>query len=172
VPHHVRKHVSPVLTEHEYWAIILPCCFTTILHFMPHQSRYSKYRSNTYSPSNLHITRIEEDWRNSLFFISLTLFKFVTCVNFPSFFLSFFCSFIHMCIYCLGHLSTLPPSPPFPPPPTQFQAGPILPLSLILLKKRHKHNKEDRAFLLVELRIAIQRDFYYCFRVPMCYDPC
>jgi hypothetical protein len=26
------------------------------------------------------------------------------------------------------------------------------------LKKRHKHNKEDKAFLLVELRIAIQRD--------------
>jgi hypothetical protein len=26
------------------------------------------------------------------------------------------------------------------------------------LKKRHKHNKEDEAFLLVELRIAIQRD--------------
>jgi hypothetical protein len=27
-----------------------------------------------------------------------------------------------------------------------------------LLKRRHKHNKEDKAFLLVELRIAIQRD--------------
>jgi hypothetical protein len=26
-----------------------------------------------------------------------------------------------------------------------------------LLKKRHKHNKEDKAFLLVELRIAIQK---------------
>jgi hypothetical protein len=25
------------------------------------------------------------------------------------------------------------------------------------LKKRHKHNKEDKAFLLVELRIAIQK---------------
>jgi hypothetical protein len=24
-----------------------------------------------------------------------------------------------------------------------------------LLKRRHKHNKEDKAFLLVELRIAI-----------------
>jgi hypothetical protein len=39
----------------------------------------------------------------------------------------------------------------------QFQAGPVLPLSLILLKKRHKHNKEDKTFLLVELRIAIQK---------------
>jgi hypothetical protein len=27
-----------------------------------------------------------------------------------------------------------------------------------LLKKRHNHNKEDKAFLLVELRMAIQRD--------------
>jgi hypothetical protein len=27
-----------------------------------------------------------------------------------------------------------------------------------LLKRRHKHNKEDKAFLLVELRIAMQRD--------------
>jgi hypothetical protein len=26
------------------------------------------------------------------------------------------------------------------------------------LKRRHKDNKEDKAFLLVELRIAIQRD--------------
>jgi hypothetical protein len=32
-----------------------------------------------------------------------------------------------------------------------------MPLSLILLKKRHKHNKEDKAFLLAELRIAIQK---------------
>jgi hypothetical protein len=27
-----------------------------------------------------------------------------------------------------------------------------------LLKKRHKHNKENKAFLLVELRIGIQKD--------------
>jgi hypothetical protein len=31
-------------------------------------------------------------------------------------------------------------------------------LSLILLKKTHKPNKEDKAFLLVELKVAIQRD--------------
>jgi hypothetical protein len=68
----------------------------------------------------------------------------------------FFNSFIHMCIYCLGHFSTLPPSL-FPPSPAQFQAGPVLHLSLVLLKKRHKHNKEDKAFLLLELRIAIQK---------------
>jgi hypothetical protein len=61
-----------------------------------------------------------------------------------------FCSFIHMCTRCLGHFSIL--SHP------HFQAGPVLPLSLILLKKRHKHNKEDKAFLLGELRVALQRD--------------
>jgi hypothetical protein len=66
-------------------------------------------------------------------------------------------SFIHMCIHCLGHFSPLPPFPPSPPFPPQSQAGPVLPLSLILLKKRHKHNKEDKVFLLVELRIAIQK---------------
>jgi hypothetical protein len=27
-----------------------------------------------------------------------------------------------------------------------------------LLKTRHKHNKEDKAFLLVEVRITTQRD--------------
>jgi hypothetical protein len=53
----------------------------------------------------------------------------------------------------LGHFFPLPPSP-FS---LQFQAGPVLLLSLILLKKRDKPNKEDKVFLLVELRIAIQK---------------
>jgi hypothetical protein len=66
-------------------------------------------------------------------------------------------SFIHMCIHCLGHFSPLFPFPTLSPPSIQFQAGPVLPLSLILLKKRYKHNKEDKAFLLLELRIAIQK---------------
>jgi ribosomal protein RSM22 (predicted rRNA methylase) len=57
-----------------------------------------------------------------------------------------------------------PPCPHTLPCPSQFQAGLVLPLSLILLKKRHKHNKEDKAFLLVELRIVIQRDSYCCFK--------
>jgi hypothetical protein len=50
----------------------------------------------------------------------------------------------------LGHFSTLPPSLTLPPSPPQFQAGPVLPLWLILLKKRHKRNKKDKAFLLVK----------------------
>jgi hypothetical protein len=45
-------------------------------------------------------------------------------------------------------------SPPFSP---QFQAGPVLPLSLVLLKKRDKPNEEDKVFLLAELRKAIQK---------------
>jgi hypothetical protein len=82
--------------------------------------------------------------------------------------------FVHLftCAYIVWVISPPCPPPPFPPSPSQFQAGPILPLWMILLKKRHKHNKKDKAFLLVELRIAIQKDSYYCSHVPMCYDPC
>jgi hypothetical protein len=58
----------------------------------------------------------------------------------------------------LGHFSSYPPLPPSFPTPPLFQAEPVLPLSLILLKRRHKHNKKDKMFLLVEIRIAIQRD--------------
>jgi hypothetical protein len=81
----------------------------------------------------------------------------------------YFFLFIYSHVHTLFGSFLLPvplphPLPPFPPS--------VLPLSLILLKKRHKHNKEDKAFLLVELRIAIQRNSYYSFHVPMCYDPC
>jgi hypothetical protein len=48
------------------------------------------------------------------------------------------------------------PSPIISPP--HFLTEPVLPLSLILLKRKHKNNKEDKAFLLVEIRIAIQGD--------------
>jgi hypothetical protein len=96
------------------------------------------------------------------------------------------CFFFFLLLFISSHVHTLfgsflypvpPPWPfapptPFPPFPPQFQAGPVLPLSLILLKKRHKHKKEDKAVLLVELRIAIQRDSYYCSHVPMWYNPC
>jgi hypothetical protein len=48
-----------------------------------------------------------------------------------------------MCIHYLGHFSPLPP----PQPSTQFsphlKAGHVLPLSLVLLKKR---DKEDKVF--------------------------
>jgi hypothetical protein len=68
--------------------------------------------------------------------------------------------YLFTCAYIVWVISLLcPPPPPSPHFPPQFQAGPVLPLSLILLKKRDKHNKEDKVFLLVELRIAIQK--YY-----------
>jgi hypothetical protein len=54
--------------------------------------------------------------------------------------------------------SFLPPTPSPTLSAPRFQAEPVLPLSLILLKRRHKHNKKDIAVLLVEIRIAIQRD--------------
>jgi hypothetical protein len=86
---------------------------------------------------------------------------------------SFFVVHLFTCAYVVWVISPpCPPPPPFPPFPPQFQASPVLPLWLILLKKRHMHNKKDKAFLLVELRIAIQKDSYCCSHVPMCYDLC
>jgi hypothetical protein len=73
-------------------------------------------------------------------------------------FFKIFYSFIHVCIHCLGDFSSLLPAPSLSPTPPRFQAEPVLPLSRILLKRRHKHNKKDKELLLVELRIAIQRD--------------
>jgi hypothetical protein len=70
----------------------------------------------------------------------------------------FFIIHLFTCAYIVWVIS--PPCPPCPPSslfPSQFQAGLVLPLSLVLLKKRHKHSKEDKVFLLVELRIAIQK---------------
>jgi hypothetical protein len=77
-----------------------------------------------------------------------------------------------LCAYIVWVISPPCLPPHFPSSPPQFQAGPVLPLWLILLKKRPRHNKKDKAFLLVELRIAIQKDSYYCSHVPMCYVPC
>jgi hypothetical protein len=68
---------------------------------------------------------------------------------------------LHSCIVWVISLPCPPPTPFFPSPPW-FQAGPVLPLWLILLKKRHKYSKKDKVFLLVELRIAIQKYSYYC----------
>jgi hypothetical protein len=71
----------------------------------------------------------------------------------------FFYPLINIFRYILfGSFFPLPPTPcPLPHPP-HFQAEPVLPLSLILLKRRHSDHKEDKAFLLVEIRIAIRRD--------------
>jgi hypothetical protein len=56
-------------------------------------------------------------------------------------------------------LSPVPCPHPLNPNPPHFQAESVLPLSLTLLKRKHKHNKKDIPLLLVELRIAIQGDF-------------
>jgi hypothetical protein len=69
-------------------------------------------------------------------------------------FIYFLNYFIHMCLHCLGHFCPLPPPPPSPTFPLQFQAGPVLPLSLALLKRRDKHKKEK---VFSYLRIAIQK---------------
>jgi hypothetical protein len=66
-------------------------------------------------------------------------------------------SFIHMCIHCLGHFPSCPPPQPSSPSLLHIQAEPVLPLSLILLKRTHKHNKEDKEFLVVKLKRAIQK---------------
>jgi hypothetical protein len=76
--------------------------------------------------------------------------KFSHLTKLVLFYFYFYYSFIHMCIHCLGHITPLPPSPILSPSTSHFQAEPVLPLSQILLKKRHKHNKEDKVFLLVK----------------------
>jgi hypothetical protein len=63
-------------------------------------------------------------------------------------------SFLLLILYSHGWVISPPCRPPLFP---QFQAGPVLPLSLVLLNKRGKHNKDDKVFLLVELRIAMQK---------------
>jgi hypothetical protein len=85
----------------------------------------------------------------NIYLINLIIFYYVLLNPFLFIFISLNYSFIHMCVHCLGHFSPLSPSPqPLPSP--NFQIGHVLPLSLILLKKRHKHNKEDKVFLLVK----------------------
>jgi hypothetical protein len=67
----------------------------------------------------------------------------------------YFYSFIHTCTHCLGHYSALSPTTSLSPPTPFFQVESVLPFSLILLKRRHKHNKEDKSFLPVEIRVVI-----------------
>jgi hypothetical protein len=66
--------------------------------------------------------------------------------------------YLFTCAYIVWVISLPFPAPPTSPIfPPQFQAGPVMPLSLALLKKTDKPNKEDKVVLLVELRIAIQK---------------
>jgi hypothetical protein len=88
---------------------------------------------------------------------AVSIFIFENCDHSYTSVFKIFYSFIHMCIHCLGHFSLLPLPPPFPLHNLHFLAEPVLPLSLILLK-RTNNNKIDKGVLLVEKRIAIQRD--------------
>jgi hypothetical protein len=107
-------------------------------------------------------------------FFQINLKNNISCVHRYHFiiflFFFYYYSFIHRYIQCLGHFSPLPPSSlslPFPP---LFQTGPVLPLSLILLKKRDSHNKEDKMFLLV--KDSYTRNIPSIAFMYMCYDPC
>jgi hypothetical protein len=78
-------------------------------------------------------------------FLCIPFIAWVFCLRIFLFFFNIYFaffivySFIHTCIHCLGHLSPwalLTPSFSLPSP--CFQAEPVLPSSLTLLKKRHK----------------------------------
>jgi hypothetical protein len=92
-------------------------------------------------------------------FIELIMFDyflFLVCLSIPL--VRFFKIILFTCAYIVWVISPpCPPPPPSPPFLPQFQAGPVLPLSLVLLNKRDKPNKEDKVFLLVDLRITIQK---------------
>jgi hypothetical protein len=107
--------------------------------------------------------------KKQLFFFNFFMFNFLK--NYLFFIYLFLFTYLH--VHTLGHFFTLPPSPTLPPSLPQFQAGPVLPLSLILLKKGHMHNMKDKTFLLVELRMAIQKESYYrkkLFVSSICYS--
>jgi hypothetical protein len=60
----------------------------------------------------------------------------------------------------LDHFFPLPHAPFLSPHTLHFQAEVVLPFSPIFFGEREdiSNNKKDKAFLLVEKRIAIQRD--------------
>jgi hypothetical protein len=59
----------------------------------------------------------------------------------------FFFFHLFTCTYIVWVISLpCPPLPSFFSSPPQFQAGPVLPLPLILLKKWHKHSKKNSVF--------------------------
>jgi hypothetical protein len=130
-----------------------------------------KEPSRIFLPVSKYMSKKKGVYASALFLLQLcfcsviqlnkSLFPSKSCVC--VFFLTvFFIYFIHLfpCAYIIWAIS--PTCPPHPilllPTPTHFQEEPVLPFSPILLKRRHMHNNKDKAFLLVEIRIAIQRD--------------
>jgi hypothetical protein len=107
-----------------------------------------------------HGQNVDKFFANEMLMVSSSIYNRVLIPLKPhEHHLFFFFFNFYLFIYLMIHLFTCTyivwvTSPPCPP---HFQTEPVLPLSLIVLKKRHKHNKEDKVFLLVELRIAIQK---------------
>jgi hypothetical protein len=75
-----------------------------------------------------------------------------------------------MCIHCLDHFSPCTPPPPSLPLPLASSQN-LFCAFLQFCWRVEISNKKDIAFLLVEIRPAIQRDFYHCFHVQKCYNP-
>jgi hypothetical protein len=73
---------------------------------------------------------------------AIGLLEFISS-NYAFFFLPFLLLFINSHMHTLFGSSLSLALSPFPP---CFQAELVLPLSLILMKRRHQHNKEDKAF--------------------------
>jgi hypothetical protein len=67
-------------------------------------------------------------------------------------------SYIHMYIHCLGRFSPLTPAPTLSLLPTLLPGRTCSALSSNIVEENISNNKKDKAFLLVEIRVAIQRD--------------
>jgi hypothetical protein len=92
---------------------------------------------------------------------NLIVINFSCCFPFSPFEYLFYNFLIHLFTgaYMVWSISyPIPHTNPISPTPLRFQAEHVLPFSPILLKRRHSNNKKDKVFLLVEIRIAIQRD--------------
>jgi hypothetical protein len=69
-----------------------------------------------------------------------------------------FSLFIYSYVHTLGHFSPRPPPPPSPPHALTSKQNLFYPFLQFCWREDTSNNKKDKAFLLVEIRIAIQRD--------------
>jgi hypothetical protein len=94
-------------------------------------------------------------WISSWLFESWSQFLLSSNIILLIFLFLFHYSFIHMCIHCLGHFSLLPLPPPSPPLP--FRQNLFCAFYQFHWRVETSNYKKDIAFLLVEIRTAIQR---------------
>jgi hypothetical protein len=80
-------------------------------------------------------------------------------------FLNFFLFFIHLfiCAYIVCSI--------FPPYPLVSRQNLFCPFLQFCWREDISNNKEDKAFLLVEIRIATQRQSQHCFHAQVYYNP-